>query len=155
VTAAAGRPLDPGPLLRALEQQTLPPADFDHAAHVRAAWECLRCESSLGLALARFSRALAGYAAAQGAAGKYHETLTVAFVLLIHERMRGRGSAPWDEFAEANPDLLVWPSPVLARWYTRETLGSETARRSFVLPDALTEPARAHGTALSPARPSG
>lgn len=150
MTAAAGEPIDPGLLLHALEQRTLPPADFDHAAHVRAAWECLRCEPSLGLALARFSHALAAYATAQGAAGKYHETLTVALVLLIHERMRGRGHVSWGAFAEANPDLLVWPSPVLARWYTRETLGSETARRSFVLPDALAEPASACGAAVDP-----
>jgi hypothetical protein len=154
VSAGAGTATrDAGAVLDALEDRTLPPARFDHGAHVRAAWECLRREPSLGRALERFSRALSAYAAAQGATGKYHETLTVAFVLLIHERLRRSGPVPWDAFAAANPDLLLWPNPVLARWYSRETLGSEAARRSFVLPDALAE--LANPTSLDPARPSG
>ncbi|HEX6886152.1 MAG TPA: hypothetical protein VF530_22450 [Planctomycetota bacterium] len=140
-------------VLDALEDRTLPPARFDHRAHVRAAWECLRREPSLGRALERFARALSAYAAAQGATGKYHETLTVAFVLLIHDRLRRSGPVPWDTFVAANPDLLLWPNPVLARWYSRETLGSEVARRSFVLPDALAEPARQ--PRLEAARPTG
>ena len=47
----------------------------------------------------------------------------------------GRPDADWGAFAAANPDLFVYPSPLLGRLYRPETLESELARRVFVLPD--------------------
>ena len=65
-----------------------------------------------------------------------HETISLAYLLLIHDRIvtRGRG-ATWDDFAEANPDLLVWPSSILTRFYSQALLDSDLARRHFVWPD--------------------
>jgi hypothetical protein len=76
------------------------------------------------------------FAAAQGKPERYHETITLACLFLIHDRIvaRGRG-ATWDGFAEANPDLLRWPSPVLARYYSRDVLDSDAARLHFRWPD--------------------
>ena len=47
----------------------------------------------------------------------------------------GRNADTWEDFARGNPDLLVWNPSVLDRYYEKETLGSELARRVFVLPD--------------------
>ena len=41
----------------------------------------------------------------------------------------------WEEFAASNPDLLTWRPSVLERYYTPEALGSDLARRVFLLPD--------------------
>ena len=121
--------------LAAFEDGTLPEECFHHRDHVRAAWLLLR-EERPAAALDRFSTALVRFASARGKAGLYHETITWAYLLLIRERMeRGRRDAAWEEFASANPDLLVWKPSVLDRYYTPETLGSDLARRVFLLPD--------------------
>jgi len=121
--------------LAAFEDGTLPEECFHHRDHVRAAWLLLR-EERPAAALDRFSAALVRFASAKGKAGLYHETITWAYLLLIRERMeRGQRGAGWEEFATANPDLLVWKPSVLDRYYTPETLGSDLARRVFLLPD--------------------
>jgi hypothetical protein len=125
--------------LAAFENGTLSEDDFHHADHVRAAWLILREESPI-TALWRFSTALKRFAEAKNKTGLYHETITWAYLLLVNERMERAGGAwSWEEFAAANPDLLTWRPSVLDRYYTPETLGSDLARRAFVLPDRHAE----------------
>ena len=120
--------------LARLEDGTLPPECFHHADHVRAAWLYLT-RLPTAEAIARFSRTLRAYAASLGKADRYHETITWAYLLLVNERI-GRGEAAnWEEFRAANPDLLDWKDSVLTRYYRKETLGSDLARRVFVMPD--------------------
>jgi hypothetical protein len=124
-------------LVAAVEGCTLAGADFHHADHVRLAWIYLR-DLPLIEGLERFATTLRRFAAHHGAAEKYHETITWAYLLLIHERMQATGAArDWEAFRAANPDLLAWRPSILERYYTPRTLASETARRSFVLPDRL------------------
>ncbi|MBW8878426.1 MAG: hypothetical protein JF614_25990 [Acidobacteria bacterium] len=122
--------------LARFEDCSLPNAAFHHRDHVRLAWLYLRRHSPLE-ALTRFADGLRRFATANGHPGLYHETITWAFLLLIRERMERGGAAAgsWEEFAAANPDLLVWKPSVLDRYYQPETLGSELARRVFVMPD--------------------
>ncbi|HEX6975346.1 MAG TPA: hypothetical protein VF147_13170 [Vicinamibacterales bacterium] len=121
-------------LVVAFESASLPAEQFTHAAHVRVAWCYLRL-APLPEALLRFSSALRRFATAHGAAGKYHETITVAYMLIIADRCTRGRAATWAEFAEENPDLFARPS-VLEGCYSPEVLMSERARASFVLPDA-------------------
>jgi hypothetical protein len=121
--------------LAAFEDGSLPADRFHHGDHVRAAWLILR-EESPAAALGRFSAALKRFAAAKKKPGLYHETITWAYLLLINERMERRGNpAAWEEFAASNSDLMTWRPSVLDHYYTPETLGSDLARRAFVLPD--------------------
>ena len=123
-------------LIEAFESTELAGDQFSHAEHVRVAWHYLS-QASLHEALTRFTVALQRFAAAKGVPDKYHETITVAYMLLIAERLEGRRGLSWTEFAAANPDLLTrTPSP-LARYYTEDTLQSDRARRSFVMPDRI------------------
>jgi hypothetical protein len=122
-------------LIKQFEDGTTPPGAFHHADHVRLAFEYL-CRYSVLEALERFSDALKRFATAQGKAQLYHETITWTYLLLIHERMARAGCAQtWEEFAERNPDLLVWKGGVLTSLYRQETLDSDLARHTFVLPD--------------------
>lgn len=110
-------------------------ARFGHADHVRVAYAYLSVMPQTE-ALVRFPEALRRFAAAQGKPELYHETLTWFWLLLIAERMRRCGEG-WESFAAANADLLEGNGPVVRRYYRRETVDSEAARRRFVLPDRL------------------
>jgi hypothetical protein len=120
--------------LRSFEDCTLPSSSFHHQDHVHLAWLYLR-QFPILEALARFIEGLKRFAAANGRPGLYHETITWAFLLLIHERIARAPAETWEEFARQNLDLLTWSSSVLDRYYEKDTLASELARRVFVLPD--------------------
>jgi hypothetical protein len=96
-------------LLAAFEAVELPPGSFHHAEHVRVAFALLR-RYDLIESLARYRRGLRAFATSAGVPGKYHETVTCALVILIHERMA------------AGPEG------------DESILRSATARRTFVLP---------------------
>ena len=117
----------------AFESTELPDDQFSHTGHVRVAWWYL-LHASLPEAIQRFSQSLRRFAASKGATGKYHETITIAYMLIIAERLHDAGALSWPEFAAANPDLFNRPS-VLSRYYRDETLASERARQGFVMPD--------------------
>lgn len=112
------------------------PGAFHHADHVRVAFAYV---SEFGVleAIGRFSAALRRFAIAKGKPRLYHQTITWAYLLLIHERMARTSCAQdWEEFSERNPDLLVWKGGILERYYSQRTLDSDLARHTFVFPDA-------------------
>ena len=122
-------------LVQAFESAELPADAFTHAAHVRVAW-CYLKMAPFHLALARFATALQAFATAKSAAAKYHETLTVAWMALIAERLASTPDLDWDGFAETHIDLFAQPS-IVSRCYKAETLKSERAKCVFLLPDAV------------------
>ncbi|HEV2285310.1 MAG TPA: hypothetical protein VGR80_04640, partial [Steroidobacteraceae bacterium] len=63
----------------------------------------------------------------------FHQTVTIAFLALIAERMAPAEPRDFAAFVRANPDLLE--KSVLTRWYGPGRLASEAARRTFLLPD--------------------
>src|SRR6185369_3240544 len=118
--------------LAAFEAATLPISAFAHRAHVRAGFLYLR-RFDFGAAIDRFSGALKAFATANGKTGLYHETVTVAFLALINERMRLQNAdAGWTHFAAANPDLFA--KDCLGRFYAAEELATPEAREVFLLP---------------------
>ena len=116
--------------LAALEDGSLPPAAFDHAAHVRAAYLYLRRLGFLP-GMAAFRAALRAFAERHGVLDKYNETVTMAFLVLIHERMAAEAAFDWPVFAAAHPDLF--DRKLLHRYYRPSTLQSERAKRIFIL----------------------
>ena len=127
--------------LTAFENCTVRNQDFHHVDHVRLAFLYLSRFPALE-AMRRFSEALKNFAAFNGKPDRYHETITWAFLFLIRERMArsphpDAASEPWDEFAARNPDLLNWEDNILRKYYLKETLASELARTTFLLPDRI------------------
>jgi hypothetical protein len=123
-------------LLTAFEAGREPDGGFHHREHLRVAWLYLR-RDPWPVALGRFAEGLKRFATAQGKPGLYHETVTVAYFLLIHERMAEASESTFDAFAARHPELLGWKPSILDRYYDAATLGSERARRVFVMPDRL------------------
>ena len=113
----------------------MPPSPF--TTRTMCVWHSFICAATRLLeALERFSISLARFATANGKPGRYNETITWAFLLLIRERMARAGcQLTWPEFANRNADLLNWEDNVLKKYYRNETLSSDLAKSTFLLPD--------------------
>jgi hypothetical protein len=123
--------------IQAFERCTLPNGSFHHAEHVKMAFLYLQKYEPLE-ALDRFSSSLRRFAAAHQKPGLYNETITWAFLLIIRERIvRANCCQTWPEFSSANADLLCWDENILKKYYRKETLSSELAKRIFLFPDRL------------------
>lgn len=106
-------------------------ASFRHADHVRVAFEMLRCHSFLSSACL-YSRQLKQMTASIGKPMAYNETVTIAFLAMIAERLAQRQYDTFEAFAAENPEVLE--KSALTKWYSPEQLHSDIARRTFVLP---------------------
>jgi hypothetical protein len=107
-------------------------ADFPHREHVRMGFEMLR-RHNFSETAHRYSLALRTMAARAGRPDAFHQTMTIAFLSLIAERMLCIDAADFIAFERASPDLMA--KSALARWYRPERLTMDAARRTFLLPD--------------------
>jgi hypothetical protein len=118
--------------LAALEACSLSEREFDHAAHVRAAYLYAR-SGDLASALVKMRRAIQTFARSLGKADRYHETITVAYLALIRQTLHEYGDGGgWEGFVQANKWLLE--RDLLLRFYPRTQLESQLARGVFLLP---------------------
>ncbi|BAK76303.1 hypothetical protein NH8B_1481 [Pseudogulbenkiania sp. NH8B] len=131
-------------LLRQLETLALPEADFNHEAHLLAAW-AYRRQYPAREAAARCARTLSRYAMAKGAAHKYHHTLTMAALAILYSRLDAKPELldDWPAFLACCPDVRDDLPSLLRQHYSEEKLHDETARRAFVAPDLKPLPASA------------
>jgi hypothetical protein len=107
-------------------------AAFPHREHVRMAFEMLR-RHDFAESVWLYSRALRALTARAGRPQAFHQTITVAFLSVIAERMEQGAPPDFVAFESANSDLFA--KSVLTRWYRPERLASEVARRTFLLPE--------------------
>jgi hypothetical protein len=105
---------------------------FPHSEHVRMGFEMLR-RHNFAETVFQYSLALRAMTEKAGKPEAFHQTLTVAFLALIAERLATGGYSEFAAFAAANPDLMN--KAVLARWYSPQRLASDAARATFILPD--------------------
>jgi hypothetical protein len=108
------------------------PRGFSHAEHVRMGFQVLGRYDFADAAF-RYSHALRAITQRAGKPEVFHQTVTIAFLALIAERLQAREYPDFGTFAAANPDLMS--RSVLGRWYSPERLASAAARATFVLPD--------------------
>ena len=119
-----------------LEAARIEGGSFNHEAHVYLAWLYLK-EYPVTAAIDRFSAALRRLTQKLGVPGKYHETITWFFMLMIAQRCADQPDLDWPQFRAGNGDLFSKDDNVLNRYYSNATLHSNEARRSFVLPDRI------------------
>jgi hypothetical protein len=125
--------------LVAVESATWPGERFGHREHVRLAWLYLRRHGPEA-GYTRIQTTIQRYAAALGATGKYHETVTRAWSAHVYRALRETPELePFSTFLEAHPGLR--DGKLLERHYRQETLESEAARREWVAPDVTPLPA--------------
>lgn len=108
---------------------------FRHRHHIRIAWLLLSKEP-LAVVAPEVRHGIGAIAAAHRKHDLYHETITQACLRLVAHRIaEGGPGEDWEAFRARNPELLLWPSPVLARHFSGALLSSAAARREFVPPD--------------------
>jgi len=124
---------------RAFEACEVSPEAFDHAAHVRLAYVYL-CAHPVDAAGDRMREALLGFLAHLGVdGGKYHETMTRAWILAVaHFMAESAPCASAAAFMAANPRLL--DTKIMLTHYSAEVLFSPAARASHVQPDIQSIP---------------
>jgi hypothetical protein len=117
----------------AFEEGRLPPAHFDHRAHVRLAYCYLVLEPAT--APERMRAALLAFLDRNDIdPAKFHATMTTAWTLAVRHFMdRSPRAASADEFIEANARLL--DKSIMMTHYSSALLFSPNARASFVPPD--------------------
>ena len=124
--------------LRAFDDCSLPNERFRHRDHLRLAWLRLRrdgAEAGSDAVRAGIRR----YAAAHGAADRYHETLTTFYLRLVTHAIARRPEVDdFERFLVAFPLLLDTALP--SRHWGAETMWSAQARAGWVEPDLLPLP---------------
>ncbi len=123
--------------LDAFETCTLPADCWTHEAHLRMAWLVAQREANVGDAIARARRGIQAYNASRGNdPGKYHETVTLAYMRLVWHAVQSTGAGDsFDAFKEAHRDLFgAYPGPLL-RYYTRAILDDRMSYDGFIDPD--------------------
>lgn len=120
--------------VQAMEKLRFPIGKFNHEAHIRLAWIYLQKYQFLEGMIA-FRDTLKRFAAHHGAAEKYSETITLIFVLLVHDRMALSPCQDWPSFQESNPDLFGGWRALLSKLYDQKILDLPSVKKQFHLPD--------------------
>lgn len=113
---------------------TLNPEMFSHEAHLRLAWIHIT-KYGTAKAIENVCAQIQAYAAAQGASGKYHVTVTVAAVRAVYHFILKSKSDNFRDFIAEFPRLKHQFESLLDSHYSMDLFKSELARKAFVEPD--------------------
>ena len=126
--------------LEVLDQIIRSRGGFGHREHLELAWTYLRVYP-IAEAEPVMIEAIRHVARRHGAEGKYHETLTRAWLRFTAVHMQRWGAESFEEFIERNSALLN--GKLVEHFYSRELIFGEPARAAWVDPDLRPLPALA------------
>ena len=126
----------PQHLVDRLENGSLEAGSFHHSHHVQVAWYYLKHYDSL-TAITKMTQGLKRFAKSIGKPDLFHTTITWGYMFLIKQRMAENPKGDFEQFAIDNRDLMQSTDPVINRYYSKELLKSDYARRDFALPDLV------------------
>jgi hypothetical protein len=141
--------LHDGEFLRLVESGRI--ERFGHREHLRLAFLAVRREQTLDQAIERCRSGIRAVATAQGAPDRYHETITAAWATIVGSIASARPAATFDELLDRHPELR--DPHLLERYYSRERLASDEARRRRLAPDVLPMPRAGRSDAGAATRP--
>lgn len=120
--------------LAAFESCQLPPAQFNHRAHLRVAYIYL-AEYDTETACRLMRDALQSFLEYNHIdIAKYHETMTRAWIMAVRHFMEKTANAASSEaFIDQNPEML--DAKIMMTHYSAALLFSDEARAKFVEPD--------------------
>ncbi len=121
-------------MVRSFEDGSLPRSEWTHASHLRVAlWYMTRHPRDQATRLVRDG--IRRYNHIHGRDSGYHETITLAWLAVVARFLaRSDGARPISELADRLLDGCGDKDHLL-RFYSRELLMSDAARRAWVPPD--------------------
>ena len=121
---------------RDVESCAFPVSEFNHRAHLRLAYIYLVQGDDVEWAIGKMRETLlkllmfAGIDPSQ----KYHETMTRAWLMIVHQFMNsGVEANSADQFLNGNKSLMG--ADTLYQYYSEDRLYSQHARQEFLKPD--------------------
>jgi hypothetical protein len=130
--------MDDDEFLRLFHESNLPGEEFRHRGHLRLAWLVLS-RHQRGEAERIVAHEIQQFAVADGASGKYHDTLTRFWVHLVgHAMENAKDAGSIDELLARFPFLLDKSLPY--RHWRGETFNSDQARAGWIEPDLVPLP---------------
>jgi hypothetical protein len=116
------------------ESCEFPPEKFKHREHLKLAYIYL-AHHDVDTAFEKMRGAILNFIAQNGVdPGKFHETITRAWILAVRHFMEKTGGADSaDHFVDQNPAML--DAKIMLSHYSAELLFSEEARERFADPD--------------------
>jgi hypothetical protein len=141
-------------LLRAFEDGTVSPSEWDHRAHVTTAYLLMR-RCDLSEAVARMRAGLLQLAAKHQIPHAldrgYHETITIAWMRIVAALISSHEDGDTSDAEEASEDdgskafltknSFLLDKSLLRLYYTRGRLFTVEAKQAFVAPDIAALPA--------------
>lgn len=124
--------LDDASFVAEFESCRFPANQFRHADHLRLAWIYIR-KYDYQDAETRMRHSIRRFASHVGADRKYHETITIAWMRMVHAAAESCPELDFVDFAAAHRCLLN--KEAVFEFYTREHLMSDVARQTWVEPD--------------------
>lgn len=119
--------------LQKFADATLPNTEFKHQAHIRMTWLYLK-KYDFTEASQLITQGIKNFATANGAAHKYHETLTRAWIQLVADGIAANPTIDnFTDFIKAVPELLDKNAPL--KLYSQTLLDTEQAKHDWLKPD--------------------
>ncbi len=118
------------------ESLTLDSSWFSHEAHLRMTWIYLN-EKSLEGAIEAMCSTLHRFDNAFGDGTKYHKTVTIAAVKIVHLFKEKTKAASFAELLEIVPALKDSFKSLIQAHYSYDVFSDSKAKNEFIAPDRL------------------
>lgn len=122
--------------LQAFESGKFPPEQFNHRAHIQLAWVYLNSFDE-ETAILRTCGAIKNFDKLHGDGTKYHTTLTVAAVKVVHHFRQKSKTTTFDDFVAENPRLIVSFKELLLQHYGERLMAHPKGKTAYLEPDLL------------------
>lgn len=123
-------------LLKSFEECKLGTDCFDHQTHVRIGWMYLQLLPKEA-AITKMTHQLQKFVTSKGVADKYHHTLTIASMHIIHHYQSSTPHSSFHEFITQNEQLVNDFKTLIQVHYSPEIFTSTVARKTYIEPEKL------------------
>ena len=130
--------MDDVEFLAAFENCSIPASEYRHKEHLRTAWLYLR-RDGWPAGGDRVKEGIKRFAAFNGVADKYHETITTFWLLLVKQAIElAPQASTFEALLAAHPQLL--DKSLLGRHFTKQLVANPAARVDWLEPDVRPMP---------------
>lgn len=122
--------------IKAFEAGTYPPEAFNHKAHIKLAWVYLNLFDE-ETAISKTCAAIKNFDQLHGDGTKYHTTLTVAALKVVHHFRQKSNAATFDEFVVEYPRLITSFKELLLQHYDTKVIADPKAKTTYLEPNLI------------------